>query len=121
MPTTKIRNLLALTVFAAFAFTATASFAQDAKIPQTAADHQALAKTYQDKAASYRKDAEWHKQMAEQYAKGFPDAKGGAKNPWNVKMKKHCLALQKEAEKLATDNEKAAEYHTLRAKEVEGK
>src|SRR4051812_13035942 len=40
MLTTKIRNLLALTVFAAFAFTATEAFAQEAKVPQTAADHQ---------------------------------------------------------------------------------
>lgn len=117
----KIRTILALTVFAAFAFTATATLAQDAKVPQTAADHVALAKTYQEKAASARKDAEWHKQMAEQYAKAFPDAKGGAKNPWNVKMQKHCAALQKEAEKVAASNEKAAEYHNLRAKELEGK
>jgi uncharacterized protein YifE (UPF0438 family) len=121
MLTTRIRTFLALTVFAAFAFTATASFAEDAKIPQTAADHQALAKAYQDKAAGYTKDAEWHKQMAEQYGKNFPDVKAGVKNPWNVKMQKHCLALQKDAQKLAADNEKAAEYHMLRAQELSAK
>src|SRR2546423_3514809 len=100
MLATRIRTILSLTVFAAFMVTATATFAQDVKVPQTVADHQALAKTYQDKAAGYRKEAEWHQKMAEEYGKGFPDAKGGAKNPWNVKMQKHCLALRTEAQKL---------------------
>jgi hypothetical protein len=117
----KIRTAMAVAAFTAFAFTAGAVMAQEAKVPQTVADHQALAKTYQEKAAGYRKDAEWHKQMAAEYGKKFPDAKGGAKNPWNVKMQKHCQALIKDAEKLAADNEKAAEYHNLRAKELEGK
>jgi hypothetical protein len=95
--------------------------AQDVKVPETAADHEALAKTYQEKAANYRKDVEWHKSMAAAYAKGHPDPKGGAKNPWNAKMQKHCQQLAAEAEKLAKDTEKAAEFHTMRAKETQGK
>jgi hypothetical protein len=123
MLTTKIRNLLALTVFAAFAFTATEAVAQEAKVPQTAADHQALAKQYTDQAAQFKKVADDHKAMAEAYKKSLttPASKAGQKNPWLVKMEKHCGMLAKDAEKLAVDAEKAAEYHSLRAKELEGK
>src|SRR5687767_8342130 len=79
----------------------------DTKVPATAADHEALAKTYEEKAGNYRKEVEWHKSMAAAYAKEHPDTKGGAKNPWNVKMQKHCQQLAAAAEKLAKDTEKA--------------
>ena len=36
-------------------------------------------------------------------------------------MEKHCLAIAADADKMAADAEKAAEFHTLRAKEVQGK
>jgi hypothetical protein len=118
---TTIRSLLAALAFATFAITSTAAFADDAKVPATAADHEALAKQYKEEAAQYRKVAAEHEAMASAYAKEHPDAKGGAKNPFNAKMQKHCEALKKDAEKLATDAEKAADYHTLRAKELQGK
>ena len=93
-----------------------------AKVPESAADHLALAKTYQDKAAAYRKEAADHKAMAEAYKKSAtPGSKGGGENPWAKKMDAHCKAIATDAEKLATDAEKAAEYHTLRAKELQGK
>jgi hypothetical protein len=123
MLTNKIRTLLALGVFAAFAFTASASFAQDAKVPQTAADHQALSKQYTDQAAQFKKVADDHRAMADAYKKGLtaPASKAGQKNPWLAKMEKHCGMLAKDADKLAADATKAAEYHTFRAKELEGK
>jgi hypothetical protein len=115
-----VRNVLAALALGTMVMTGVAR-AQDVKVPETAADHEALAKTYQEKAAGYKKDADWHRAMAAAYAKGHPDAKGGAKNPWNTKMQKHCQQLASEAEKLAKDAEKAAEFHTLRAKETQGK
>jgi hypothetical protein len=115
-----VRNLVAGLALGTL-LAAGAARAQDVKVPETAADHEALAKTYQDKAASYRKDVEWHKAMAEAYGKGHPDTKGGAKNQWNTKMQKHCQHLATAAEKLAKDAEKAGEFHTLRAKETQGK
>jgi hypothetical protein len=119
----KFRNVLALAAFTAFAFTATASFADEPKVPQTAADHQAMAKQYTDQAAQFKKVADEHRAMAEAYKKSFaaPASKAGQKNPWVAKMEKHCGMLAKDADKLASDATKAAEYHTLRAKEVEGK
>ena len=123
MLATKIRNALALAVFAAFAFTATNSFAEETKVPQTAADHQAMVKQYTDQAAQFKKVADDHRAMAEAYKKSFsaPPQKAGQKNPWVAKMEKHCAMLAKNADKVAADATKAAEYHTLRAKELEGK
>ena len=118
---TKIRTLFATIAFAAFALTATAAYAEEAKVPTTAAEHEALAKQYKDQAAQYKKIADEHRSMVAEYGKSHPDAKGGAKNPWNQKMQKHCEMLAKDADKLATDAEKAADYHELRGKEVQGK
>lgn len=118
---TKTRPILASLAFVAFALTATHSFADEAKVPTTTAEHEALAKQYKEQAAQYKKTADEHREMAAVYAKAHPDAKGGMKNSWNEKMKKHCEALAKDADKLAADAEKAADFHTLRAKELTGK
>jgi hypothetical protein len=119
----KIRGMLAATLFAAFAMSATASLAQEVKVPETAADHDGLVKSYRDKAATFRKEVEAHKQMAEAYKKSWaqPVDKTGKKNPWVLKMEKHCQTIAKDAEKLAADADKAADYHELRAKELQGK
>jgi hypothetical protein len=119
----RFRNVMTMAVFTAFAFTASAALADEAKVPQTAADHEALAKQYKDQAAQFKKVADEHRAMADAYKKSFaaPAAKAGQKNPWVVKMEKHCGMLAKDADKLAADAEKAAEFHLMRAKEVEGK
>jgi hypothetical protein len=118
---TKTRTLLTALAFAAFALTATAALADDAKVPTTAAEHEAMAKQYKDQAAQFKKVADEHRAMAAAYAKEHPDSKGGVKNPWNQKMQKHCAALAKDADKMAADAQKAADYHELRAKELQGK
>jgi hypothetical protein len=94
----------------------------EGKIPQTTADHLAMAQKYQDKAAAYRQEAADHREMAESYkARAVPAGKGTDKNPWVKKMEDHCRAFIVDAEKLAADAERAAEYHTLRARELQGK
>lgn len=94
----------------------------ETKIPESAADHLALAKTYQEKAATYRKEAAEHRAMADAYKKTVPGpTKTGGENPWAKKMEMHCRAIATDADKLATDAQKAAEFHTLRAKELQGK
>ena len=118
---TKFRTIIASLAFAAFALTATTSFAEDAKVPATAAEHETLAKQYKDQAAQFKKVGDEHRAMAAAYAKAHPDSKGGVKNAWNTKMQKHCEMLSKDADKLAADAEKAADFHTLRAKELQGK
>lgn len=118
---TRLRPLLASLAFAAFALTATTSFADDAKVPTTVAEHEALAKQYKDQAAQYKKVAEDHKAMAAAYAAVHQPTNGPTPNASAAKMKKHCELIAKDADKLAADAEKAADYHTLRAKELQGK
>lgn len=95
--------------------------AQEVKVPATAQDHLDLAKVYEDKVATYRKEVDFHKKMFESYQRqASPTGKAGP-NPWVTKMKKHCQMLIKDAEKLVKDAETSAEFHKLRAKELEGK
>lgn len=91
------------------------------KVPETVADHLALAKDYTEKAASYKAEAEHHRKMAEAYKASVATMPKAPPNPWAKKMEKHCMALVKDAEKLAADAQKAADFHRLRAKELEGK
>ena len=121
MFTNKLNTMLGALALGTLLTIGTAATAQEAKAPESSADHEALAKTYQEKAASYRKEADWHKAMAAAYTKANPDSKGGIKNSSSVKMQKHCKAMVSTAEKLATEAEKAADFHNLRAKELQGK
>ena len=68
-------------------------------------------------------EAKDHREMAAAYARSTGSAHQfqGQKEPWVVKMEKHCGTLAGAADQLAADNEKAAEYHTLRGKELQGK
>jgi hypothetical protein len=121
---TSLRTILAVLAFATFGVSATTAFADEVKVPQTTAEHEELAKSYRDQAAQYKKVADDHRAMAEAYKKTIgmpPVSKGGVRNPWLEKMQKHCAMLAKDADKLAADAEKAAEYHTLRGKELQGK
>lgn len=90
------------------------------KLPETASDHLALASSYEEKVAAWRKEAAYHRDMAATYKKSHPDLKGGVRNAEAVQMEKHCSAIAKDADKLAADAENAANYHRLRAKELQG-
>lgn len=112
---------LSLCVGPAFAGVSGSAFAEDVKVPVTAADHTALAKHYADKAAAYKAEAESHRKMAAEYKKSVATTPKAPVNPFVTKMETHCKTLAKDADKLAADSQKAADYHTLRAKELEGK
>lgn len=107
--------LLAALTYAPLAIAQTA-------IPQTAADHLALAQSYHAKAITYRKEAADHRAMADEYKKSAAGpTKSGGENPWAKKMEAHCRAIMTDAEKMANDADRAAEYHKLRAKEMQGR
>lgn len=116
-----IQGLLFVTLVSISAGSLAIARAEDAKVPVTAQDHLDLAKLYEERAATYRKEVEFHKKMHASYEKQAVTLPKTGPNPWVTKMKKHCQMLIKDAEKLATDADKAAEFHKLRAKEVEGK
>jgi hypothetical protein len=89
------------------------------KLPQTPDDHLVLAKGYDEKAAAWRKEAAFHREMAAAYKRSHPDFKG-IRNPEAVTMEKHCAKIAKDADRLAEDAEDTAKYHRLRAKELQG-
>lgn len=120
----KIRMAVASFLFAAVALGATVSRADQPKIPTTVQEHQALAKQYRDQAAQYTKVADTHRAMAEAAKKSTLSshaAAHGQKDSSVEKMVKHCEAISKDADKLAADATKAADYHELHAKELQGK
>ena len=112
---------MSLAVGSAFVAAPSGAFAEDVKVPVSVADHTALAKQYAEKAAVYKAEADSHRKMAEAYKKSVATTPKAPPNPWVTKMEKHCQTLAKDLDKLAADAQKAADYHTLRAKELEGK
>ncbi len=98
--------------------------AAEPKVPATSKEHFELAKQYKEKADTYRKEAADHKKMAAAYRNSpahAPAKARGDRNPQVKKMDEHCAAIVDAAEKLAVENEKAADFHKLRGNELEGK
>jgi hypothetical protein len=88
-------------------------------MPQTADEHSAMVESYKQKAANYRQDAEMHRKMLAEYKKGAVHLKQG-ENPWVTKMRLHCEKYIVDADRLATDADVFAQFHTMRAKELRG-
>jgi hypothetical protein len=96
--------------------------AQEMKAPQTAQEHRERAEQYQKKAAEYRKEAEAHKKMLTDYSKTVArNPKDTGENAYIKKMRLHCEKYINAAEGLAQEADEMAKYHTMRAKEIEGK
>ena len=91
------------------------------KVPQTAMDHSAMAEHYQKKAAEYRADIEAHKAMLAEYKKAAVETPKLGENPHVKAERLHCEKYIKAAEGLEAEALESAKFHTLRAKEMEGK
>ena len=95
---------------------------QEMKVPQTAQEHRERAEEYRKKAAEYRKEAEAHRKMLTDYSKTVAkNPKDSTENPYIKKMRLHCEKYIKAAEALAREADEMAKFHTMRAKEMEGK
>jgi len=114
-------RIAALAVTLTTGLAGTAARAEEMKLPQTAAEHQAMAKSYEEKVAAWHAEAAYHREMAATYKKAHPDAKSGAKNQWAAEMEKHCMNIVKDVEKAAGEADELARFHRLRSKELEGK
>lgn len=92
-------------------------------IPTTPEEHMAMAGEYAKKAATYRAEVAFHQKMLEDYKKTVAQGPAGKvpENPYIVNMRKHCEAYIRDAEALAVDAEKFAEFHRMRAAELQGK
>ena len=90
-------------------------------MPDTAAEHNAMAESYKKKAAQYRQDAQFHRQMLADYKKGVPvSPKSLTENPWITKERVHCEKFIKDAERMAADADQFAQFHSMRAREAQG-
>jgi len=95
---------------------------QDMKMPQTAQEHREHTEHYKKKAAEYRKEAEMHKKMLADYSKTVArNPKDTGESGYIKKMRLHCEKYSKAAEALAQEADEMAKFHTMRAKEMEGK
>ena len=95
---------------------------QNMKMPHTAQEHREHAEHYQRKAAEYRKESEAHKKMLVDYSKTVArNPKDTGESGYIRKMRLHCQKYSKAADSLAQEAKEMAKFHTMRAKEVEGK
>ena len=96
--------------------------AQEMKAPRTAQEHKDRAAEYEKKAAEYRKDIAAHRKMLADYSKTVAkNPKDTGENAYIKKMRLHCEKYIKAAEALAQEADEMAKFHTMRAKEMEGK
>ena len=91
------------------------------KVPETAKDHYDMAEHYQTVAAETREDIEMHKKMLADFTKSVAANPKSGENPYAKNMRLHCEKYIKAAEGLAAEADASAKFHTLRAKELEGK
>jgi hypothetical protein len=96
-------------------------FAQEMKVPETAKDHHEMAEHYQKVAAQTREDIEMHKKMFADFNQAAVKSPKAGENPYSKKMRLHCERYIKASEGLATEADASAAFHSLRAKELEGK
>jgi cell division protein FtsN len=92
------------------------------KVPETAKDHYEMAEHYQKIEAQTRQEIEMHQKMLTEFSQGVAkNPKDRNENPYIKNMRLHCEKYIKAAETLATEAAESARFHTLRAKELEGK
>jgi hypothetical protein len=100
--------------------TAATAKAEAVKIAVTPEDHLAKGIEYMKKAIAYRAEAAVHRKMLEEYSQKFLGERVD-EDPFVTKMRVHCERFIKDAEALAADAEKFADFHRMRAGELQGK
>lgn len=86
---------------------------------ESAADHLAAAKSYEDKAAALDPVIAEHEQMKKDYRSKASIAKLPITDV--RKMNEHCDAIIKDAKKLKAAYLEFAKWHQMKAKELQGK
>ena len=95
--------------------------AHKVKAPQTAKDHYELAEHYRKEAEELRGEITMHKEMLAEFSKSVAQNPKSGENPYVKNMRLHCDKYIKAAEAFAGEAAESAKFHTLRAKELEGK
>ena len=91
------------------------------KAPETAQNHIEMAIHYQKIEAQTRQEIEMHKKMLADFNQTVAQYPKAGENPYSKNMRLHCEKYDKAAEVLAAEAAESAKFHTLRAKELEGK
>lgn len=115
-------SALALTFSIAPGTTPAEAQGQEVKLPRSAQDHLELAALYERVAVQNRGEADSVRKSLQTGLRrlaSFPN-KTGHEFPWVTKLKREAQPKLDAAEKAAAAAERSADYHRLRAKEVEG-
>ena len=91
------------------------------KVPETAKDHHEMAEHYKKIEAQTRQEIEMHKKMLADFGETVAKSPKAGENPYIKNMRLHCEKYIKASETLAAESAESAKFHTLRAKELEGK
>ena len=91
------------------------------KVPETAKDHAEMAEHYQKIEAQIGEEIEMHRKMLAEFKKTAVENPKAGENPYVKDMRLHCEKYIKAAEALAAEAGESAKFHSLRAKEMEGK
>ncbi len=110
--------VLCLAIMAASAVTYTAYAAEPS---QVAADHLAMSKSYEEKAAALDSVITEHEQMKKDYKIHFFINEKVTPIARLKKMNDHCDAIIKDAKKLKAEYLDFAKWHRMRAEELQGK
>lgn len=123
MNTTKNLRTLSIVIFSLIfsLISAAADNVTTNRVPETAKDHYAMAEQYQKVAAQNREDIAIHKKMLADFTQGVAQNPKAGENPYVKKMRQHCEKYIKAAAALEAEAEASARFHTLRAREMEGK
>lgn len=93
-------------------------------MPGTPDEHLSRAAVYDQNAAGYRDEAATHRKMFSDYEKkqSSPTVQNrlGREAPWVTKMRKHCDAYIVQADKMAAEAARFAQFHRMRAAEMKG-
>lgn len=94
----------------------------ETKVPATPKEHFARASDYESKAKQYRQEAALHRKMLEDQLEALPPKlkSSGPEPGWVQKMRKHCEGYIRQAEALAQEAERFAEFHRMRGREMKG-
>ncbi len=91
------------------------------KVPETAKDHYEMAEHYRKIEAQTRQEIDTHKKMLAEFKKTATESPKTGENPHVKNERLHCEKYIKAAEAMAAEATESARFHTLRAKELEGK
>ncbi len=92
-----------------------------ADVPQTAEEHRQLAEAYHKKAEAEREIVREHEKMKVEYREHSAGNPKFGETRWVKKIDRHCNALIDKARILAEEFQKFADWHGMRAAELEGK